>query len=929
MLAEVQAELEARFTALARLRQPHGYPVYALEHGIDAGRIDALAEAASRSLQINGPRDQHWLVWAALAAEAGYRYTGDEYWPALEWRPNEWRGNEQRQWLRRRFKRFRDRFGGPEPVGRWAEHFSIIAWPIANAILPKYLQAHFASQLHAQRWLLADRVGNENADLGHVLLEGYDGSSSRFADFLQQTELTSQIVRALRDSDIGAESLRILPAVLERILSDLEERQVSGALLRAARSVISTHRVSVASDLRRAAGNPSAGNDTQSAVSRIAIAARRIADGSVLLGVIFPDIGATMTLAGIEPNKLTDAQIRTIGESDRTEPALALLGLSRRDRPLECFPTAGQPIIELLASDSALRAIIQPLFSLPDAPLWLLRRHADGVYREVRGRHVRTSESYLVLSRQALEQRAAERAVLLQCPTSAKAVHVYALETPALLAVEQRTALAALGIGTVTGIRIDPLGLAPVSREVDGLPQWTASETILLRLTADFDLAAFSIAVDGEPASHLRAEAGALMIALNPLGIGEHSLSIRAANGSGTDLREIGDAAEFDFVVVPPRPWQETMRDKAGFRLLLGPKGSELEDLFAHRAEACVYGPVGRTVAWSLETFDATGHLTCTIEGGSSPVGSALPLTVLNRLRQDRPEEIDAAHRVDLVASLGELGRQALAFPHLVEPLRWRFDSAKRRVRLIDETSHEHPVIVRHYSLATPLTKTIIGNDEAVIGIDLAPPGALLIAKSGRHQCAIFASILATDRLHGFADLGFDQDFALERHDRDAVLQLLTGISRWRRARPVGSQAFVRKEITLERLTSELAARASGRDFAAHISRADGLVPAQPQVGGSPGFGLLMRTFNAPENKADGLREFREIARRYGIEVDEGRIADAYRLAFFPSEPRFGDLASARARIAALLNNRALVRGAFLAAAAVRFGKAGRLEVAV
>ena len=154
MLAEAQAELEAHFTALATLRRPHGHPVYALEHGIDAGRINALSEAASRSLQFNGPSDQHWLVWAALAAEAGYRYAGDEYWPALERRLNEWRGNDQRQWLRRWFKRFRDRFGGPEPVGRWAEHFSIIAWPIANAILPQYLQAHFASQLHAQRWLL-------------------------------------------------------------------------------------------------------------------------------------------------------------------------------------------------------------------------------------------------------------------------------------------------------------------------------------------------------------------------------------------------------------------------------------------------------------------------------------------------------------------------------------------------------------------------------------------------------------------------------------------------------------------------------------------------------------------------------------------------------------------------------------------------------
>src|SRR5690606_14743204 len=128
---------------------------------------------------------------------------------------------------------------------------------------------------------------------------------------------------------------------------------------------------------------------------------------------------------------------------------------------------------------------------------------------------------------------------------------------------------------------------------------------------------------------------------------------------------------------------------KAGFRLLLEPAGSPLEALFAGSAEARVFGPVGRFVSWSLETFDAAGHLVAEGDGGTAPVGSAVPAPVLDRLRQTRSEAIDAAHRVDLVASLGELGRQALAFPHEVEPLRWRFDPSARRARLIDETAHD------------------------------------------------------------------------------------------------------------------------------------------------------------------------------------------------------------------------------------------------
>ncbi len=928
MLAAAQGELEAHFAALAALRRPHGYPVYALEHGLEADRIDALAEAASRSLLPYGPRDQHWLVWAALAAEAGYRYAGDEYWPALERRPGEWRSNDQRQWLRHRFRRFKDRFGGPEPVGRWADQFSIIAWPIANAILPRYLQAHFAAQLHARRWVLADQATIENADLGQLLLADYDGSSSRFADFLQQTELTTQIVRALRECDIGAEMPRILPALLERIVADLEVRRDSRELLRAARSVISSHRASVAPALRTPVAGSGGGGGGLAPLQPISPAAR-LADGTVLLGLIFPDIATALARAGLDPQTLANARVRSSGSPDRPEPALSLLGLSRRDRAIPSFPPSGQPVVQLETGDRQLHAVVQPLLALADAPLWLLRRHADGLYREVRGRQVRTGETYLILAREALAPELVANAKLTACPASATGVQAYALGMPSLLEAEQRTALIALGIGVVTGIRIDPLGLAPTPREGDGWPQWTAGETVLLRLAADYSLAGFSVRLDDGPASLLSAQDGETFLALDPLALGEHRLSVRAAAAADAGHHETGEPAAFDFAIMPPQPWPDGMRGKAGFRLLLEPAGSPLEALLAGSAEARVFGPAGRLVNWSLETFDATGHVAAEGDGGTSPVGSAVPVAVLDRLRQTLSEAIDAAHRIDLVASLGELGRQALAFPHKVEPLRWRFDAPARRARLIDETAHDEPVTARLYPLATPLTKARIAYDDAVAGVDVAAPGALLIADYRGRQYAIFASAPAADRLRALSDLGFAQNLALDRSDHEVMLTLLTAHGRWRRARPVGPQAIVRKEITLGRITAELAVRACGGDFAQRIARADRLPDAQRHVGGSPGFGLRMRTFVPPSTHADGLEVFSDIARRYGIEQDGARIADAYRLAFDPAALRFGPLESARARISDLLANRPLVRGAYLAAAAARFGRAQTLAAAV
>ena len=134
MLDATQSQLEIRFADLAAMRRPQNYPVYSLEHGFHSEQLTEIKMAASVELRGVGLRKEHWLVWAALASEAGYGYAGEEYWPALEFRSGEWRHNDFRDQLRIWFRRFHTTYGGPVPKGRWAAHFSIIAWPIANAI---------------------------------------------------------------------------------------------------------------------------------------------------------------------------------------------------------------------------------------------------------------------------------------------------------------------------------------------------------------------------------------------------------------------------------------------------------------------------------------------------------------------------------------------------------------------------------------------------------------------------------------------------------------------------------------------------------------------------------------------------------------------------------------------------------------------------
>ena len=56
----------------------------------------------------------------------------------------------------RGFRNSKRHITASSPPGPWAEWFSIIAWPITHAILPRYLQWQFAKTLYDLRFQLAN-----------------------------------------------------------------------------------------------------------------------------------------------------------------------------------------------------------------------------------------------------------------------------------------------------------------------------------------------------------------------------------------------------------------------------------------------------------------------------------------------------------------------------------------------------------------------------------------------------------------------------------------------------------------------------------------------------------------------------------------------------------------------------------------------------
>ena len=180
----------------------------------------------------------HWLLWVVYASEAGYGYSGDEYWPSYEKQTPNWQFQDRPK-VKTWFTRFQNAYSGVVPSGPWARHFSIIAWPITHALLPRYLQRQFTKLLYDLRFRLAFASSSDTGSIGRLLAAHAFHAPTRFQQFLQQEELTGQIVVALlRGESAGAQELIHTPT-LKRIVTDLEEVRNSREWLKETRRVVS------------------------------------------------------------------------------------------------------------------------------------------------------------------------------------------------------------------------------------------------------------------------------------------------------------------------------------------------------------------------------------------------------------------------------------------------------------------------------------------------------------------------------------------------------------------------------------------------------------------------------------------------------------------------------------------------------------------
>lgn len=813
--------LAEHFGALARARKE--FPLFALEHGLAPAEVLALSSELRAHILISPPSPKHSLVWTTYAAEIGYGYAGDEYWQTFEEKTQGWTLRGSRDWIRDAFVAFQKKYSGAKPSGPWAEQFSIIAWPITHAILPRDLQQQLARILYDLRHSFSAELFDEPERLGDFIAARSWKTSARFLNLVQAPALVGQIAAALLLQ--GKEGFKTLlhPMTLKRISDDVDRERRGREWLRGARRAAEERARIRGLSMRRASTTTlQHSEEARAEVERLAIEPRlvlRPIEGSrweVLLEI--PDLSHLLLRFPKVSEVLSESRCTVAGAAGRPlAPGRCLHGPQRV--ALSRWPRPDDVLLKFERADPQLEYLLRAECLLRPGSSWLFKVARDGLAYESRGMRVRADAKYLLVRTEPFARSPLARSVELTC----QGVHAALLDLPSVLTQEWEQALRQLQVTQAKSLEVWPAGLAAVAWDGEGHGEWLASETPTLAIRSDHAIDALTIAMSDGPSLSLTLmdtpPGEPIFIELPPLPVGLHKFSVAARRGNGADSEVIGD---LDVVmrVREARPWGPGPTTHGLLEVELDPAAPSLEQLWEGTAAVVVRGPAGRQVRCRVKLFVHAGEAP-SFERQLPPV--TLPLSNAEwtchfetylKNDKDAPRAYDDAHVCNVEFSADELGVITLRCEREFTPLRWslRRDAAGFIARLHDDVGGGVPVIER-YSFERPT----IG-EKLPQGAEHKAPraGGLYAGTLGDFN----ATIVVPPIVKGLAELQFEPQIELGQRTPEAIARLLAFVQFWGQARLSGDLiAGSRRRTIIRAFTAGILALLGGRAWTSTESK--------------------------------------------------------------------------------------------------------------
>lgn len=808
-----QARLEAHFTTLAASRAQSGLPVFALEHGLDSAERSALALALNESLGVATIRDS-WLAWVVYASEQGYDYDGDEFWSTFEKRTPNWRYYADRRWLRNWFKRFHERFRGLKPSGPWASWFSIIAWPITHALLPRDLQSQLARALYQARFQLAQMLDADPADIGRYLARASDDGSSRFRNFLEQEDIVGRIVLALLSGRAADAEESIHPITFDRIVGDLQKAGAAKAWLQGAQQAVRTVQLKGAGRQPRDA-IPSTQRDVSPAKPSMpeispSLVLRRAGTSNWTVTAEFPSLQPLADLSTDIGVFLRRNRCTVAGSEGSLPAGWLMLGAQRR--VLTSWPDVDQPLVRFENAPPLLSLILTADGKITTGPHWLFRVGPDGLAREIIGRMVRPGRSYILVERSPFKSPVGTPVTI-----ASRGVYGLSIDLPAHLSPDLIGSLRDLGIGVSQAIHIAPAGLDARRWDGEGFGEWIDGETPCLAIWADHAIDRYDLKVDNGLVRTLKPTADRpLFIKLTDLEIGAHTVTVvaHAPNGDAA----ISLSGFLRVVMRPANPWVPGAAALNGMIVTSEPQDPSLDELRAGEVRLQAVGPLHHPVSACLELMDGAGHVTLTeqIAKFSLPITDEIWTKALNQfLATDAdPWASLSAASGSLVVDGDVLGTWRIPLRRETAPIRWVWhrDADGTELRLTDDHGAEEAPAAEFYGFDRPSQAVELPASALEGGFRPSGQGGLCVVRYSGKQDALVVSMPVVEG--GFAGLVATPQIptADGASNHSATISHLLGL--WSRAKLVGPLASPRRAAVVVALQQFLLASLCGSDWA-------------------------------------------------------------------------------------------------------------------
>ena len=882
-----QLRLGDHFRDLASRRSGMGQrtPVFALEHGLEDTEIQAVAAAVRTHIRHMAPSTDHGLAWIVYAAEIGYGYAGDEYWQTFEEKTPGWTAHGDRYWIRDRYQTFQRTFGGAQPSGAWAEHFSIICWPITHAILPRDLQRQLARILYELRHLFSAEVFESPRQLGDLIGSRAWSTTSRFQSFAEQAHLVGQIAAALLlEGQLNASSL-LHPAALRRIGADLDRERQVREWLRGARRAAQERRTLRGLALGR--GTTSTNivrrpDEARAEVAALGIEPRLVlrpmaSDASsweVLLEI--PDLSHMLLRFPRARDILTESRCVVAGSLGRPLARGRCLHGAQRVT-LSRWPRDDEVLLQFEQEDAQLEYLLRAECLLRPGPRRLFRIASDGFAYESRSLRARPGEHYVLISTAgSIATDDHVRAVQLKC----EGVRGVLLELPAALTDDWQEALRRHGLGQTKTVEVWPAGLGPALWDGEGHGEWLASERPCLAIRTDHPVAALIVSMDPGPPLELNSITPdkPIFVQLPQLPVGLHTVRIHSRSSSAGQAEPLGDLSVV-MRVREARPWAAGVARSGPLVAQVDPPAPTMEQLWEGQVDIDVSGPTGRQIRCVLSLFEGMATEP-TIKVDLPPIPLPLQSAKWKALFEQRfrrvkkvQEAYDSARLCRLVFAAEELGAFTVECERDFTPLRWtlRQRGADAVARLVDDSG-----------AADAANITLFGFDKPTEAIRLSPslefpvvaPGGLFAA----HRGDATAGLIAVPRtIRNLANLGATPQIKAGARSVDEVLTALEYARLWHSARSSGDVlSSTKRRSVLQALTRHIVCLLGGDHWARAESAAEddsdadlsalklAVSSRRDQVGAAAAIALEVGQLAAVELKARVSR-LAELARSFRI----------------------------------------------------------------